>query len=98
MLAASIPAAFLAASTADRLVRRLFDNTFAGIHQLGWFDLSLLIPYFGILIILSVYGLHRYDIIRMYFKYRKELCPSNNTTSNSSSSRQMVGAIVRSPP
>ncbi|PYT26745.1 MAG: glycosyl transferase family 2 [Acidobacteria bacterium] len=71
MLAASIPAAFLAASTADRLVRRLFDNTFAGIHQLGWFDLSLLIPYFGILIILSVYGLHRYDIIRTYFKYRK---------------------------
>src|SRR5207244_4474291 len=31
----------------------------------------LLIPYFGILIILSVYGLHRYDIIRTYFKYRK---------------------------
>jgi hypothetical protein len=30
----------------------------------------MLIPYFTILTILSVYGLHRYDIIRTYFKHR----------------------------
>ncbi len=35
-------------------------QSFAGIHQLSWFDLSLLIPYFAVLGILSVYGLHRY--------------------------------------
>jgi len=58
-------------SAADRLARSLFDNTFAGIHHLAWFDWAMLIPYFTILIILSVYGLHRYDIIRTYFKHRR---------------------------
>ncbi len=72
MLPASIPLAlFAGASFTERLVRNLNDKTFAGIHQLDWFDWSLLIPYFGTLAILSVYGLHRYDIIRTYFKYRK---------------------------
>lgn len=32
----------------------------------------MLIPYFTILIILSIYGLHRYDVIRTYFKYKKK--------------------------
>ncbi len=58
-------------SAADRLVRGLFDNTFAGIHHLAWFDWAMLIPYFTILAILSVYGLHRYDIIRTYFKHHR---------------------------
>ena len=48
-----------------------FDDTFAGIHQLGWFDWALLVPYFSILAVLSVYGLHRYETIRTYFKHRK---------------------------
>jgi cellulose synthase/poly-beta-1,6-N-acetylglucosamine synthase-like glycosyltransferase len=69
---ASIPPALLAATgLTDRLVRGLFDNTFAGIHHLDWFDWSLLIPYFSILGLLSIYGLHRYSTIRTYFKYRK---------------------------
>jgi len=50
--------ALLAASTLDRLSRGLFDDTFSGIHQLSWFDWAILIPYFGILALLSVYGLH----------------------------------------
>src|SRR5271169_7427 len=58
-------------SATDRLVQRLSDNTFAGVHQLAWFDWAMLIPYFTILLILSVYGIHRYDIIRTYFKLRK---------------------------
>ncbi len=53
--------------------RALLDNTFAGIHQLDWFDWAILIPYFGLLGILSLYGLHRYEVIRTYFKYRKKL-------------------------
>src|SRR5260370_17553076 len=72
MLPSSIPIALLASSTVSRLTQGLFDDTFAGIHQLSWFDWALLIPYFGILAILSVYGLHRYDIIRTYFKHRKK--------------------------
>src|SRR5579872_6075895 len=68
-----VPAAFLLAAPGltARLARSFLDNPFAGIHQLSWFDWSLLIPYFGVLAVLSVYGLHRYDVIRTYFKYRK---------------------------
>src|SRR6266576_6134435 len=71
MLPSSIPIALLANTAIGRLTQGLFDDTFAGIHQLSWFDWALMIPYFGILAILSVYGLHRYDIIRTYFKHRK---------------------------
>src|SRR3954468_2779973 len=65
---------FLAASKSvtNRLTQGLFDNTFAGIHHLAWFDWAMLIPYFTVLIVLSVYGLHRYEVIRTYFKHRKK--------------------------
>jgi cellulose synthase/poly-beta-1,6-N-acetylglucosamine synthase-like glycosyltransferase len=67
------PIALLAASPVRQAVRGLFDDTFAGIHQLSWFDWSLLIPYFAILTVLSIYGMHRYETIRGYFKHRKRL-------------------------
>jgi cellulose synthase/poly-beta-1,6-N-acetylglucosamine synthase-like glycosyltransferase len=51
----------------------LFDQTFSGIYQLSPFDWALLVPYFAILIVLSVYGLHRYETIRRYRKFRKNL-------------------------
>ncbi len=60
-------------STFQQLRRAMFDDTFAGIHRLEWFDWSLLIPYFALLFILSLYGLHRYEIIRTYFRHRKKL-------------------------
>ena len=71
-----MPAIFLLAlvsskSATDRLVRGLFDDTFAGIHHLAWFDWAMLVPYFTILLILSVFGIHRYEVIRAYFKHRK---------------------------
>src|SRR6202044_1526219 len=62
---------FLMASAMDRLSHRIFDDTFAGIHQLSWFDWAILIPYFGILGVLSIYGMHRFETIRTYFKHRK---------------------------
>src|SRR5712691_5012807 len=72
MLPSSIPFALLAASTLGKLTQSLFDPTFAHIHHLSWFDWMLLIPYFSILAVLSVYGLHRYDVIRTYFKHRQK--------------------------
>jgi cellulose synthase/poly-beta-1,6-N-acetylglucosamine synthase-like glycosyltransferase len=63
----------LAVSATTRLVNGLFDDTFAGIHKLAWFDWAMLIPYFTVLIILSIYGVHRYETIRTYFKYRKNV-------------------------
>src|SRR6266571_9480583 len=72
MLPSSIPFALLANTAVSQFTKGLFDDTFAGIHRLSWFDWALLIPYFSILAILSVYGLHRYDVIRTYFKHRKK--------------------------
>ncbi len=67
-----VPAFLLAASTTNQLERALFDDTFAGIHHLELFDWALLIPYFVILVILSVYGCHRFEMIRRYHEAPQE--------------------------
>ena len=66
------PFALASFTSASRFVNGFFDDTFAGVHQLSWFDWALLIPYFSILGLLSVYGLHRYATIHTYFKHRKK--------------------------
>jgi cellulose synthase/poly-beta-1,6-N-acetylglucosamine synthase-like glycosyltransferase len=73
ILLSILPGLLLAVSPYQQLRRSLFDTTFSGIHQLDWFDWSMLIPYFLLLGILSIYGIHRYEVIRTYFKYRKKL-------------------------
>ena len=70
--------AFLVTSTLHQFTRGFFDDTFAGIHQLSWFDWALLIPYFSILAVLSIYGMHRFETIRTYFKYRKRAAQETN--------------------
>jgi cellulose synthase/poly-beta-1,6-N-acetylglucosamine synthase-like glycosyltransferase len=64
---------FVAPSLGTKIVNGLFDDTFNGIYQLSPFDCALLIPYFGILVILAIYGLHRYETMRLYLKHRKNL-------------------------
>ncbi|HZT72581.1 MAG TPA: cellulose synthase family protein [Terriglobales bacterium] len=57
--------------------REWFDTTFtigaAGrpLYVPNAFDLALLIPYFGVLIILAFYGFHRYVLVYLYYKNRK---------------------------
>ena len=66
-------ALFVARSSAtERLIRNVLNNPFSGIHELAWFDWAMLIPYFTVLFILSIYGIHRYDVIHTYFKHRKK--------------------------
>ena len=56
-----------------RYVNHLFrKNPFQGIYQTNAFDLAILIPYFTILIILSIYGMHRYHLTYLYLKNRKK--------------------------
>src|SRR5271157_3216407 len=47
-------------------------DPFRGIYQPNAFDLSILIPYFTILIILSIYGIHRYFLVYLYMKSRSK--------------------------
>jgi cellulose synthase/poly-beta-1,6-N-acetylglucosamine synthase-like glycosyltransferase len=65
--------AFLATSWSDQLNKTFFDTTFAGIHRLSWFDYSLLVPYFACLAVLSIYGLHRYEVILGYRRGRDKV-------------------------
>ncbi len=64
---------FAQPTLSTRITSGLFDDTFSGIYRLSPFDWALLIPYFGTLLILSIYGLHRYETMRRYRKYRKNL-------------------------
>ncbi len=48
-----------------------FDTTFKGLYELNAFDLALLVPYFIVLIILAGYGVHRYILVFLYYKNRK---------------------------
>jgi len=47
------------------------DQTFKGLYHLNAFDLALLIPYFTVLVILAGYGFHRYILVYMYYKNKK---------------------------
>jgi cellulose synthase/poly-beta-1,6-N-acetylglucosamine synthase-like glycosyltransferase len=67
---------FSGPSLSTQLVNGLTDNTFTGIYQLSFFDLAMLVPYFTVLCILSIYGLHRYETVRLYLKHRKKLTKS----------------------
>src|SRR5256712_646943 len=56
-----------------RYFLRIFHkDPFRGIYQANGFDLSILIPYFTILGILSIYGLHRYYLTFLYLKNRNK--------------------------
>jgi cellulose synthase/poly-beta-1,6-N-acetylglucosamine synthase-like glycosyltransferase len=72
IITTGLPALFLASST-NQLMHSLFDDTFAGVHRLEFFDWLLLAPYFLMLVILSFYGCHRYEMIRRYMKNKKHL-------------------------
>lgn len=47
------------------------DRTFEGLYRWNWFDRVLLFPYFLVMIILAFYGLHRYQLVYLYYKHRK---------------------------
>lgn len=47
------------------------DQTFKGLYRWNAFDTSLLIPYFIVMAILAFYGIHRYQLVWLYYKNRK---------------------------
>jgi cellulose synthase/poly-beta-1,6-N-acetylglucosamine synthase-like glycosyltransferase len=51
--------------------QHFLDTTFRGLYRVNAFDLALLIPYFIVLILLAGYGVHRYILVYLYYKHRK---------------------------
>jgi cellulose synthase/poly-beta-1,6-N-acetylglucosamine synthase-like glycosyltransferase len=70
LILASPPAVLFAATS---IFDSFTDNTFAGLYKLQPFDWAILIPYFATLVILSIYGCHRYEMIRGYYKHRHKM-------------------------
>jgi cellulose synthase/poly-beta-1,6-N-acetylglucosamine synthase-like glycosyltransferase len=48
-------------------------NPFRGMYQLNGFDLAIMIPYFIVLVVLALYGMHRYVMVYNYYKYRQNV-------------------------
>jgi cellulose synthase/poly-beta-1,6-N-acetylglucosamine synthase-like glycosyltransferase len=74
----SAAAVLFSSNDLHRLVRSIQepDQTFNGLYRWNWFDASLLIPYFAVMIVLAIYGIHRYTMCYRYFKYSKGYDPS----------------------
>src|SRR5579864_2724316 len=51
--------------------QHFLDKTFRGLYHANAFDMALLVPYFIVLILLASYGLHRYVLVYLYYKHRK---------------------------
>ncbi len=47
------------------------DHTFEHLYRWNTFDVCLLVPYFIVMIVLAFYGIHRYQLVWLYYKHRK---------------------------
>ncbi|MDR3763025.1 MAG: glycosyltransferase family 2 protein [Acidobacteriota bacterium] len=65
---------------------------FKGLYHANGFDMALLIPYFIVLIILASYGFHRYQLVWLYYKYRK-----NKTTTPKSHFTDLPRVTIQLP-
>src|ERR1051326_1117727 len=73
MTSSPLLAVFLANHGLGQYIRAHFlDKTFQGLYQVNSFDLLLLIPYFLVLVLLASYGVHRYVLVYLYYKYKKK--------------------------
>src|SRR5882757_312219 len=46
------------------------NNPFRYLYEWNVFDTTLLIPYFVVMIILAFYGMHRYQLVYLYYRHR----------------------------
>jgi cellulose synthase/poly-beta-1,6-N-acetylglucosamine synthase-like glycosyltransferase len=52
---------------------QITDRTFTSVYRANGFDLAMMIPYFIVLFILALYGLHRYWLVYDYYRYSKNV-------------------------
>ncbi len=53
------------------------DHTFRNVYRWNAFDVSLLVPYFIVMIILAFYGIHRYQLVWLYYRNRRKAAKSS---------------------
>ncbi len=47
------------------------DRTFQHLYEWNWFDCLLLVPYFLVMIVLAFYGVHRYQLVWLYYRHKQ---------------------------
>ena len=58
-------------------LKNLFADPLSSVpYRLNWFDEAVLFPYFAVMIVLALYGVHRYTMCYLYFKYKKNYNPN----------------------
>ena len=72
--------------------QHFLDTTFQGLYHANAFDMALLIPYFIVLILLASYGVHRYVLVYLYYKHRK-----NRTTEPAAHFEDLPRVTVQLP-
>jgi cellulose synthase/poly-beta-1,6-N-acetylglucosamine synthase-like glycosyltransferase len=86
-------AAFIAPKGIGQYIRQHFlDKTFQGLYHPNAFDTALLIPYFIVLILLASYGAHRYVLVYLYYKHKR-----NRTTEPSAHFSELPRVTVQLP-
>ncbi len=53
--------------------QKLVDPTFRGLYQANAFDLAIMLPYFFVMTVLAMYGIHRYQLVYNFFKNRRNV-------------------------
>jgi len=53
------------------------NHTFSNAYRWNAFDVSLLVPYFIVMIILAFYGIHRYQLVWLYYRNRRNAAKSS---------------------
>lgn len=48
------------------------DKTFEHLYRWNAFDTAMLVPYFIVMVILAFYGIHRYQLVWLYYRNRKQ--------------------------
>jgi cellulose synthase/poly-beta-1,6-N-acetylglucosamine synthase-like glycosyltransferase len=86
-------AALAAPRGLGQYIRQHFlDTTFRGLYHANAFDMALLIPYFIVLILLASYGAHRYVLVYLYYKNKK-----NRTTEPAALFEDLPRVTVQLP-
>jgi cellulose synthase/poly-beta-1,6-N-acetylglucosamine synthase-like glycosyltransferase len=58
-------------------MKMLFSDPFSTVpYRLNAFDMAVLVPYFAVMIVLALYGVHRYTMCYLYFKNKKKYNPN----------------------
>src|SRR5260370_782431 len=82
-IALSLSVGLAAQNPISHYWHKITDRTFTGIYHANAFDLAMMLPYFIVLLVLAVYGLHRYWLVYDYFVYSKNVPPAAPPVTNS---------------